>query len=282
MENIKINDIFEKMQKQGYVLRREEVVALQMLLLSDGIRAVIIEGPPGCGKTSLGRSFAAATQASVVYYLCHHWTTDEELFFGVDVGKVAAGVSAPEEAYKPGALARAVFGSLQGATVLIIDEVDKAPERVENLLLDFLQVGAVYGPRGEVYKAVKENLYIFITSNGVRPLGDPLLRRCFRLRMSWLPQNVELDLLRKATGAPPGLLRLTVNVSSSLRAEGVSVSLQEMEMFLRGLQDIAKSPEDCAILVRGWLLKQPEDEEILKNTLGQNWPSVFWGEVKRR
>jgi MoxR-like ATPase len=265
----------------GYVPRRGELLALRGLLArAGGARVLIVEGPPGTGKTALGRALASLLQAEVVYYLCHHWTSDEELHLGVDVGRVAAGVERPEDAYRPGALLRAVEASQRGTVVLIVDELDKAPERAEALLLEFLQTGRVHGPRGEVWQADLARLVVILTTNGLRPLMEPTLRRGFRLRMEFLPAEVEAHLLRQWTGAAPGVVRLVVRMLTLIRTKGATApSLQEARYLLEDLR-LAASAADCQLLIEGWLVKEPADGEALRGELGQPG-AVLWGEVRR-
>lgn len=269
------------LEKFGYHTRPAEALALAaMQRRVNGVRALILEGPPGTGKTALGEAFAKSIGAECVYYLCHHWTTEEEMFLGIDVGAVAAGVERAEDAYRPGFLLRAVQVSQAGPVVVVVDEIDKAPERAETLLLDFLQHARVHGPRGEVWRGVVENIYVFITTNALRPLMEPTLRRGFRLAMQFLPANIEADILRKATGAPVGTIRAVVRMANVIRKNGAtSVSLQEMKHLLMDLA-VCQSADDVAILISGWLVKETEDAQALTAEF-KNPAAVLWGEWKR-
>jgi len=268
----------------NYYLRLQEGLALRALDANrneGAVRALVLEGKSGTGKTSLGRYYASVSGGTVEYYLCHHWTSDEDLFIGVDVGRVAAGVSRPEDAYRPGVLLRAVQASHEGLVVVIIDELDKAPERAETLLLDFLQTGEVHGPRGEVWRADLRNLVVFITTNGLRPLLEATLRRCFRVRMEYLPPNVEADILRKATGAPTGVIRLVVRMGNTIRTAGeTAVSLQEMQRLLEDLP-VAQSAAEVEVLLRGWLVKEEGDWRALCTEF-KNPAAALWGEWRKR
>jgi len=267
----------------NYYLRPQEGLALRALDANrneGAVRTLVLEGKPGVGKTALGRHYADINGGKVEYYLCHHWTSDEDLFIGVDVGRVAAGVERAEDAYRPGVLLRAVQASHEGLVVVIIDELDKAPERAETLLLDFLQTGEVHGPRGEVWRADLRNLVVFITTNGLRPLLEATLRRCFRVRMEYLPPNVEADILRKATGVPTGVIRLVVRMGNTIRAAGeTAVSLQEMQRLLEDLP-VAQSAAEVEVLLRGWLVKEDGDWKALCAEF-KNPAAALWGEWRK-
>lgn len=265
----------------GYHLRPAEAIALRAIAQRKGLSTLILEGAPGTGKTYFAECLAKEQGAEYLYYLCHHWTGDEEMFAGVHVGRVAAGVEKPEDAYEYGVLAKAAIASLKGKVVICLDELDKAPQRAESLLLDFLQHGRVYLPDGSKLQGNLENMVVIITTNAVRPLMEATLRRGFRIKMEFLPPNIEADIIRKATGAKMGAIRVVVRMMNIIRANGATApSLQEGKNLIADLA-IAQSAEEVKILIHGWLVKEPEDWEALTAEMGQNPQSILWGEFKR-
>jgi len=287
---VDIDSILWAIRAGGYHLRRNEEIALRATLARrNGVRVLILEGAPGTGKTALGRALARAWGAEEVYLLCHHWVSDEELFLGVDVGRVAAGVDRPEDAYRPGALLRAVEASQRGPVVLVVDELDKAPLRAEALLLEFLQSGTVHGPRGERWAARSEHLVVFLTTNGVRPLMEPTLRRGLRVHMEFLPPEVEAQILRRLTGARPGVCAAAVRALNAIRAGGAtSPSLQEAQHLLEDLR-VCQTAADLEPLVRGWLVKEDDDAAALDAAFSRGraeagveaLAAILWGEARR-
>jgi len=270
-----------------YYLRSSDEVFLRVLTARDGggVRAGLISGAPGVGKTALGRFFADQLGGGLEYYLCHHWSSDEDLFVRIDPARVAAlagglaGVEM-EDAYRAGVLLRAVNASHTQPVVCLIDELDKAPERVDALLLEFLQTGRVYGAFGEVWQANLDNLYVIITDNGIRPIAEPLLRRVFRYHMPYLPAHVEADIIRKQSGAGAGVCRLIVSMATAIRERGASSpSLQECVRLAQSLP-LAENAGDVEMLLRGWLCKTDADWAVLVEMCDQPH-AVLWGEMRR-
>jgi len=262
----------------SYYLRSAESLALQMLDLG-GLSTFILEGAPGTGKTAFSAYAAEKMCAIYIYYQCHSWTTDEELLRGLNIPKIVVGTKDEGEVTSPGVLWQVLEFSKQGKVVLCLDELDKAPEKSEVLLLDFLQNFRIKTHDGQEIFGRKENIITFITSNNIRPLMEATYRRGFRVQMEFLPPNVEADIIRKKTGAKKGVIRFIVRMMNVIRQNGsTSPSLQEGINLALSLK-AAAGVSDVTLLINGWLVKEEEDLIALKE-LG-SCPNILWGEVNR-
>src|SRR5690606_6811922 len=112
-----------------------------------------------------------------------------------------------------------------GGAVLLIDEVDKADEEFEALLLEILSDFQVSVPELGTVKAVVPPL-VFLTSNNTREMGDALKRRCLHLHIPFPDARLEARIVEAR--AP--------EVGARLRAQLVA--------FVQGLRglDLKKLP----------------------------------------
>lgn len=265
----------------GYHARRGESLAARWLAkVSDLLRAVLLVGAPGTGKTFFAECFANGRQAAHHFVPCHPWLTAEEMQQGIDIGKVAVGVNDADEAYLDGQLLRAVRASQKHDVVLVLDEVEKAGSRFYPLILDFLQHGRVPDARHRMHQGNLKNLFVVLTANEEGEIPEAVKRRCFRVEMEFLPEHIEIDVLRKSTGAPGGACRLVVRMANTIREKGESKpSLQELRELLRA-RDLVGSSEDADSLIDAFLVKDQKDRGAITREI-KTPGAALYGEFRR-
>ena len=101
--------------------------------------------------------------------------------------------------------------------VLLIDEVDRADEALEAVLLETLGEFQVSVPEIGTFVA-KHAPYVILTSNNTRDLAAALKRRCLHLFLDYPTAERELEIVRsKDTGLPEAAARELVEVVRGLR-----------------------------------------------------------------
>jgi MoxR-like ATPase len=168
---------------EEYCLSEELSTAVNVALALD--QPLFVTGEPGCGKTMLAWAVARQLGAEVLEFHTKSNSTARDLFYTMDTVRRFhdATVGGPEArdasryiSYQ--ALGRAIHS--EKTTVVLIDEIDKAPRDFPNDLLNELDrmeftVQELSPPQTFRQRA---RHFVLVTSNSERRLPAPFLRRC--------------------------------------------------------------------------------------------------------
>lgn len=198
-------------------------MALQIVYLAARMhKPLLVEGPPGCGKTELAYAVAQAGNTVVERLQCYEGITEEKAIgkFDEALQKLfleTQGDSLEEDwgairkrlhsldFFSEGPLLRALRYQ-EHPCVLLVDEIDKVDYEFEALLLEILSAWQITIPKLGTIKA-ETVPFVVLSSNEERRLGDPLRRRCFYLRFEYPTVEREAEILAARSKTQDSALR---------------------------------------------------------------------------
>lgn len=272
LESSGVDPLREKVRATGYRPDVATQQAIDAILAQSGkksARALLVTGEPGTGKTSLAEALAAACDAKYFYVQLHPWSTVETFFSDGDT---------------PGILtltARSTQDDSIPMTLVCLDEMDKATTQFEAVFLDWLQSGQVPGKPGERFSTRMDRLIVIITSNGMRPHTDALIRRCRRLRMERMPDEVAVSVVAERTGASLEAAKLAVEMARGCeRIEDTILSIQEIVHFLEECQAICRSQEDMERAIYAWFVRRDRPGNIMRSAETKRVAPLLWAAIQ--
>jgi len=238
-----VEDARRRLGEVGYLA--DSRLATTVFLQSRLGKPVLLEGPAGVGKTQLALSLARATGRRLLRLQCYEGQDETKALYEWDYGKqllytqilrekigqVVADAPDLESAVdRIGAqesvffserflAARPLLESIRSPepVVLLIDEVDRADEALEAVLLETLAEWQVSVPEVGTF-TTDTPPYVVLTSNNTRDLSAALKRRCLHLFLDYPTAERELEIVRsKNTGLPDALAQQLVGIVRGLR-----------------------------------------------------------------
>jgi MoxR-like ATPase len=192
-----------------YVADEELVTALFLLLKLN--KPLLLEGPPGVGKTEIALVLAQWLDTPLIRLQCYEgldvnaavyeWNYQKQLL-GIRLQE-GSGLSLHEKEHhifsdeyllkRP--LLQAITQPFQ-SPVLLIDELDRSDEEFEAFLLELLSAFQISIPEIGTIKAIYKP-YVVLTSNRTRELSDALKRRCLYHWVDYPDLQKEMNIVQK-------------------------------------------------------------------------------------
>src|SRR5262249_7342665 len=209
------------MAKQGYITDRATATAAYLALSLH--KPLLVEGPPGVGKTEVAKVLARVLDTDLIRLQCYEgldvstalyeWNYPKQLLHiklgegsGQSVGEREAEIFG-EGFLLERPLLRAIRASRQ--TVLLIDEIDRSDEEFEAFLLEVLSEHQVTIPEIGTISATHEPCVV-LTSNRTRELSEALRRRCLYLWIDYPSLEKEVEIVRTKVPAIDSAMAVSV------------------------------------------------------------------------
>ncbi|SEW28264.1 AAA family ATPase [Halobacterium jilantaiense] len=214
----------ERFEADDYIADDTTVTTVSLALRLG--RPLLVEGPPGSGKTELGKTLARSFDTELIRLQCYEGLTAENALYEWNYTKQLLAVQADERGVADGApggeteepsasaeapsapsvfddefllerpLLRALRAEGDYPPVLLVDEIDRADEAFEAFLLELLSDFQVSIPELGTVRADQPPVVV-LTSNQTRGLSDALKRRCLYLHVEPPDFETEYQIVRR-------------------------------------------------------------------------------------
>ena len=277
-----VDVIRENFEAMHYICSLEIATAVYLAYYLE--KPVLIEGPPGVGKTELAKTTAMLLDLPCIRLQCYEGLDESKAIYEWKYGKQllytqvlketlgeiledARGLTQSieklhgfgdiffsEEFLEPRPLLKAL--QEKDSCVLLIDEVDKSDHEFESLLLEMLSDYQLSIPEIGTVKAIpNKKPIVFLTSNNTREISDALKRRCLHLYIPFPDTDLECKIVKARVP----------EISASLNRQLVNFIQELREMDLKKLPAISETIDWARTLIL--LHSESLNPDLVRQTL---------------
>ena len=226
------------LNEHGYVAK-PEVAKVMYLALRLG-KPLLLEGPPGAGKTQVAKVLSDTLGMPLIRTQCYEGIDEAKALYqwNEPLQRMALefiherSESRPQEEWSelkrklystdflvPGPILKALQS--EATAVLLIDEVDKTGPAFEAFLLEILSDFQVSIPQLGTVTA-NHRPVVVLTSNAQRKLTEALRGRCFLLWMDYPAPELEAEIIIRSRESEPRLSFQVARFTAAVRRLGMT------------------------------------------------------------
>jgi MoxR-like ATPase len=277
------DDVRQRFDEHDYLVDTATATAVY-LALELGL-PLLLEGEPGVGKTAAAQALAQALDAPLIRLQCYEGLAVSEALYDWNYQRQLLAIRLAEAQHErlteadlfseefllERPILRCVRHDGPRPPVLLIDEVDRADDEFEALLLEFLGEGSVTIPELGTFRAHQAPVVV-LTSNRTRDLHDALRRRCLYHWLDYPEPARAVAILRRSVPAASGpLIESATQFVGYVRSLDVDKppGIAEAINWVAALSVLGAGElvRDDVIATLGALAKTPDDRDVVVASL---------------
>mgnify|MGYP001200147386 CR=1 FL=1 len=237
-------DVIQRFEAENYICGPD--LATPIFLMERLEKPLLVEGPPGVGKTEVAKTLSSSLGRRLIRLQCYEgldeskalyeWEYTKQLLYtqmlkdrisdlldNTDtLSQAVEALNREDSAFfsrhflLPRPLLEAILS--EEPVVLLIDEIDRSDDEFESFLLEMLSDFQVSIPELGTLTAEQRPLVV-LTSNANRNLSEALRRRCLYVYINYPPLEQEIRIvLRKIPGIEKDLANQIVRFVQKIRS----------------------------------------------------------------